>query len=330
MANFQTSVDVANRALQHCGSSRITAFTDDTKQAQAVAFCYDKLREAELRRNVWGFSVRKAALRPIDSTFKQLAPAAWSNVTTYPQGAVVSYLGEMWESTAAGNVGQTPGADASAWEMYAGPVSIRPFTLNTGATASDVAYYSGELVVGNGSTDTTTVYRSLITGNSDIPPSANWLSLGTVSAALTILYPIGAGPSNDMDTRNVFILPAAYLRQAPTDPKAGNVSYLGAPHNLIIDDWTFEDGMLVSATADLIVFRFVASVTKVTKMDPMFCEGVACRIGLEICEELTQSAEKLQTIGASYKTFMGEARTVNAIEQGPVESPEDDWIACRI
>lgn len=330
MAIYQTSVDIANRALQHCGSSRITAFTDDTKQAQAVSFAYDKLREAELRRNVWVFSVRKVALRPVDSTFKQLAPAAYNAATTYAQGAVVSYGGEWWESLTATNVGQTPGLDASSWEMYCGPRSIRPFALNTGLTASDVPYYSGELVLGNGTTDTTTVYRSLITGNTDIPPSANWLSLGTVSASLTFLYPVGAGPSSNQDTRNVFLLPASYLRQAPTDPKAGNISYLGAPHGLASDDWTFENGLIVSATSDLIVLRFVASVTKVPNMDPMFCEGLAARIGLEICEEVTQSAEKLQSIGATYKTFMSEARTVNGIEGGPVELPEDDWITCRI
>jgi hypothetical protein len=54
-------------------------------------------------------------------------------------------------------------------------------------------------------------------------------------------------------------------------------------------------------------------------MDPMFCEGLGARIGLEICEPLTQSDSKLSTISQIYKTFMGEARAINGIEQGPVE-----------
>jgi hypothetical protein len=38
---------------------------------------------------------------------------------------------------------------------------------------------------------------------------------------------------------------------------------------------------------------------------------------------MTQSTEKLKAISFSeYKTFMGEARTVNAIEQGPTEPPD--------
>jgi hypothetical protein len=65
------------------------------------------------------------------------------------------------------------------------------------------------------------------------------------------------------------------------------------------------------------------------QFDPMFVEGFGSRIALETCEPITQSTEKLKAIAGEYKTFMGEARTVNAIEQGPTEPPEDDYITCR-
>lgn len=328
MSNFQTSVDIANRACQHVGARRISSLTENSKQAAAVSFCYDKLREAELRRNVWTFSVRKAAIRPLGTTTTRLRPTAWAVGTTYALGAIVASGGLNWESLAAGNVGQTPGLDASAWELYAGPLTISVPVV--ASSILDTAYFSGELILGNGSSDTTTVYRSLVSNNSDIPPTANWLSLGAISAPLSILYPVGAGPVTTMDTRNVFVIPDAYLRTAPQDPKAGNISYLGAPHGNPADDWTYENGFIVSATDTLIVLRFVASVTKTPNFDPMYCEGLAARIGLEVCEEITQSAEKLNTIASAYKTFMGEARIVNGIEQGPVESPEDDYISCRI
>jgi hypothetical protein len=325
LANYQNSVDIANRALQHCGAGRIAAFTDDSKAAADVAFCYDKLREAELRRNVWVFSIRKAAVRPVDTTTTRLVPVAWATGTTYAAGAVVTSGGLLWESTAAGNVGNIPGLDASPWELYAGPLTIRAFTLNSDSTASDTAYYSGELVLSAG-----TVYRSIVSNNSDIPPTANWLSLGAASGVLSILYPVGAGPVSNTDTRNVFILPNSFMREAPQDPKQGNISWLGAPHGSSPNDWAFENGMLVSQSESLIVMRFAASVTRVPAMDPMFCEGLAARIGLEVCEDLTQSADKLKTIGSQYNLFMREAREVNGIEVGPVESPEDDYLVCRI
>ncbi len=64
-------------------------------------------------------------------------------------------------------------------------------------------------------------------------------------------------------------------------------------------------------------------------MDPMFCEGLSCRIAIEVCEPLTQSTSKLAGITAEYKQFMGDARQVNGIEVGPVEPTEDEFITCR-
>jgi hypothetical protein len=79
-----------------------------------------------------------------------------------------------------------------------------------------------------------------------------------------------------------------------------------------------------------IVLRFVADVQDVATMDPMFCEGLACRIGFEICETLTQSNTKQQTIASTYKEFMNKAKRSNAIDMSATEPPLDDFIACRI
>ena len=56
MSRFLTPVDIANRALQHLGAKRINTtygFTEDSRNASEIASCYDKLRRAELQRNVW-------------------------------------------------------------------------------------------------------------------------------------------------------------------------------------------------------------------------------------------------------------------------------------
>lgn len=318
MAEFNNPVDIANRALQHCGAARISSLTEDSKNASEVAFCYDKLRTAELRRNVWRFAIRRAALRTITDTTKRLAPVAWSNVTVYSAGAIVAHAGESWEATATTLAGQEPGADSAPWDRYAGPRSVEEHDATT-------TYFSGELVyVG------ATVYRSLVSSNSDTPPTANWLSIGAATRDLDILYPIGAGPVTNTETRNVYLMPAGFLREAPADPKAGGVSYLGAPGQLVYGDWNLEGEYIVSSEVDPIILRFVANVYNVALMDPMFCEGLACRIGLEVCETLTQSTTKLQTIGQAYNRFMFEARAVNGIETGSTEPPLDDYIACRV
>lgn len=337
---FNVPVDIANRALQHCGAARVVTFDDDSKNADEVAFCYDKLRIAELRRNVWRFAIRKVAVRalqdanasatpPITAT-RLFTPIAWSNVTAYTTGAVVSYQSRLWEAVSA-STAVTPGADAADWEVYCGPMTVSQTLKTTAATALSTAYFSGELIYGDGAADTTTVYRSLKSGNSALVSDVTaWKNLGIASSSLDILYPIGSGPKSQNGTRNVYRLPNGFLRQAPADPKEGSTSWLGAPSGLSYDDFNLEGNYFTTTEVDPIILRFVADVTTVPSMDPMFCEGLAARIGLEVCEALTQSTGKLQSIGAAYNRFMSEARIVNGIETGSTEPPIDDYIACRV
>lgn len=319
MAAFKTSTDIANRALQHVGARRITSLLDNSKAASEVNACYDGLREAELRRNVWVAATRRAVLRPIDTTTFLLNAPVYNTLTAYSVGAVVKDTsGKLWQTPVA-TTGQTPGSDGSPWDLYCGPLTVSTYDAT-------VAYFAGELVY---QTDLH-VYLSLLSGNTVAPPSAGWVDLGTgANSALTILYPIGAGPSSQNATRNVFHLPANWLREAPQAPKEGAISWLGAESGMQASDWEYNSNYIVSAAVDLIVYRFVANVTGVAEFDAMFCEGLACRIGIEVCEPLTQSTEKLQGLEAMYKQFMSEARQVNAIEAGYVMPEVDDWIACR-
>lgn len=317
MSAFNIPEDIANRALQHIGGRRIVSLAEDSKNASEIAACYDRLREAELRRNVWRFATRRAVMRPIDTTTTLFTPATWLIGTTYAVGAIVTYAGQAWQTTVA-STGQAPGLSTSPWDLYFGPLTISVYD-------STVAYYAGELVLSSA-----TVYLSLVSSNADVPPTAKWLSLGATSGPLTILYPIGSGPSNQSATRNVFRLPSNFLREAPQDPKAGSVSFLGAPSGLGYNDWEFESDYLVSREVFPIVYRFVADITGVQRMDAMFCEGLAARIAVEVCEPITQSTEKVQRAASAYQKFMGEARIVNGIETGSTEPPEDDFITCRI
>ncbi|MDE2020785.1 MAG: hypothetical protein KGJ13_10650, partial [Patescibacteria group bacterium] len=142
-------------------------------------------------------------------------------------------------------------------------------------------------------------------------------------------YPAGTGPAEENRTRNIFILPNGYLREAPQDPKAGSRTTLGGPTGLLYNDFTYENNFLISMTGNPIVFRFVADVSDTTLFDSMFVEGLAARIAMEVAEPLTQSAAKLQAIAAEYKLFMTEGRIVNGIETGPTEPPEDDYLSVR-
>lgn len=57
-----SDVAIANRALQKLGAGSITSFTDGSTQAREVTICYEILRDAELRRRKWRFSLARVEL----------------------------------------------------------------------------------------------------------------------------------------------------------------------------------------------------------------------------------------------------------------------------
>lgn len=318
--SYQTPVDIGNRALQHCGALRITDFTDDSKNAAAVAFVYDKAREAELRRSLWVFATKKAVLRPIDTTTLFPVIPDWA-AGSYTLAQVAKHNGSAWIATR--TTAAEPGT-GNDWVAYVGPLSVSQWSTGS-------VWFTGELVYISGTPQI--VYFSLVSGNDQDPTDmaqTQWVTLNVTTLPFQFLYPVGTGPVTQSSSKNVYRLPSNYLRTAPRDPKDGGSSWLGAPSGLSYDDWVLEGDFLLSMDADPIVLRFVANVSDVTKFDPMFCEGLALRIAMEIVEDLTQSAEKMQTVVALYKELMGEAREVNGIEVGSQEAALDDWITCRI
>ncbi len=375
--SFRNAVDICNRGLDHCGASLISnteGFNEDSKNAQRCSIVYDKLRRAELRRNIWRFSIRHAAIRPVDSTTMIVKPALWSSATTYLQGALVTdETGTIWISTAPNNLNNAPG-NSFAWETYFGPLTVTPWD-------SAQTYYAGELVYlapGDGTFQvffsrqnrnsdnpaTPTVYDATVTYSKNLvvtylgvpyqslvdlnfghtPVSSptqwtttinggtgsdKWLLLVVDLQTLIFSYPLGGGRWLQSGNVNGYRLPAGWLRNAPQDPKAGSNSFIGAASNNPYSDWNPEGDYIMTADVGVILLRFVADICDVRTMDDLFCEGLGARIGLELCEPLTQSVSKKQAIASEYTKFMGEARLVNGIETGPVEPPLDDYLSCR-
>lgn len=259
-----------------------------------------------------------------------------------------------WSSTVTYGKGQVAQVSNSYFYM-----SLIDFNLNNDPTLvpasfnEDTSYSTNDLVAGIDGN----IYISLINSNLGNPPTtddgthwdrtgalATWTSafvsgtgsdqwqvqIGATLQDINFVYPIGSGPTSQTATRNVYMLPNGYLRMAPQDPKAGSVSYLGAPSGLAYSDWEIQENYIITRRSDPIVLRFIADVTRVDRMDPMFCEGLACRVALGVVEILTQSGEKKKTIASEYEKFMSEARIANGIETGAVEAAEDDWITTRL
>ena len=222
------------------------------------------------------------------------SPAPYNASTTYAAGDTVGGIdGSIYTSVTNGNIGHEPTTDDGTYWVTDG----RPW-LWTSAFSQPIG-------------------------------DPGWTAISATLKNLVLGYPIGTGPLTAPLQRYVFRLPNGFLRTAPQSPKQGIYAWLGAPSAPYPLDWIFEGDYLITSYPEPLNFRFVANITNVPRMDPMFCEGLACRIALNLCERITQSNSKKQAIGQFYTEYMKDARTVNAIEAGVVVPPEDLYITVR-
>jgi hypothetical protein len=208
-------------------------------------------------------------------------------------------------------------------------------TYNIGdtATGSDLVVYQSktDLNIDNdpaGGLDIDN-WELVVSTQPDSRQGGAWLKLDATVLSVPIIYPVGAGPSSQGGTSNVYVLPNGFIRTVAQDPKAGALTFLGGPGNNQYSDFQFQGNYLLTQQNGVLLLRFIADIADVKLMDSMFCEGLACRIALEVCEPLTNSRGKLSDIAAMYKNFMGEARAIDGIERGPTEPPEDEFVSVR-
>jgi len=176
MAGYLTPVDIANRALQHCGATQIDAtqgFAEQSTNAFEISSCYDKLRMAELQRNTWRVAIKEAILRPIDSNTALLSPTMWVSTVTYFKGSIVQdQYGTLWQSNQPTNLGNNP-LLSNTWDEYFGPMTVPLYDSST-------TYFNGELVYIQAGDGTFKVYRSLANSNAVDPSLSNqWIATTT-------------------------------------------------------------------------------------------------------------------------------------------------------
>jgi hypothetical protein len=293
----------------------------------------------------------------------------WNVGTVYSIGSFAMFAGNAYVSIANANTGNYPNAaGSSSWAVLSGGVQYMSLIdLNTNnnpanapalwavgttyATGNQVGGSDGNIYtsIGNGNvgnnpvTDggvhwtNTGVLNPWTTVFTLGPGNQQWLQIGGAAAPsgvalaqLDIVWPVGSGPSSQFQTKNVYRLPAGFLRVAPQNPKGDVDPWLGGPAGNVQTDWTYYGGAYFT-TWDFgpIIYRFCADVVDVTQFDPMFCEGLAARIGMEVCQTLTQSDAKMQGIKQAYALAMREARLVNSIEAGFAAPPQDEFITVR-
>lgn len=327
---FLIKEDIGNRALQRLGAKRITTFADTTKNAAEIAFCYDKLRVAELRRAPWRFASRRTNLRALSATSYRFIPAVYAPATTYVVGNIVmDATGVYWISLAASNLANTPGAAPTAgypafWSQYFGPVIADLWT------SSSLTFDAGDVVYKSGSPRVYYICTVNATAGTVDPASgAPWVPIGTVTAdrIVSFLQPAGVGKTVSSRARNMYALPNGYLRMLAPDPMVESTGQLNTSGGIPQTDYQFEGNFIITSATGPILLRYVADVSNVLEMDGLFCEGLASRIAFELAETLTQNKDKVAAASAAYTAFMTDARLINWIETGNSEAQEEAFEA---
>ena len=115
-------------------------------------------------------------------------------------------------------------------------------------------------------------------------------------------------------------LPTGWLKVLPPDPN----------ENMNTRDWIIEGDQLLTNDTVPLNLRCVMDISDSTAFDPLFCEALASKLALELCESLTQSNTKKADMATDFKQTMAEARKANAIEKVPAEACDGTWITARI
>lgn len=122
-----SSIQIVNLALHKLGAGRITALTDAGKPAQVMADIYDLVRQAELRRSIWCFSLKRDSIPALSA-----AP---------PWGFAVAYQlpGDFLRLVQAGDIWAVPAqtnyvnGDNSQWALESSADGTRVLLTDMGA-----------------------------------------------------------------------------------------------------------------------------------------------------------------------------------------------------
>jgi hypothetical protein len=106
-----SQIDVVNRALTKLGAGRITSLTDNNKRAAVMQSLWDTVRQAELRRRWWKFSIERTTLALLAS------PPTWGFLGQFQLPADFLRMVQVNDTFAIPALSDYTTQDNSAWEI---------------------------------------------------------------------------------------------------------------------------------------------------------------------------------------------------------------------
>ena len=127
------------------------------------------------------------------------------------------------------------------------------------------------------------------------------------------LAPSAQAPSWGFSTK--FPFPNDYLR-------------LLEVYNLSTNDYQVE-GRAILANGSVLKIRYIRRVDDPNEFDASFIDVLATRLAFQMCEAITQSNQKKQSLWEEFEDVLTRAKRADGQENPPTMFEEDDWIRVR-
>lgn len=95
-------------------------------------------------------------------------------------------------------------------------------------------------------------------------------------------------------------------------------------------EYQLEGNKIFASYAPPLKIRYISRVEDTTEWDAAFVEAFACRLAMEMAEDLTQSNTKRELAQREYEQALIMAIRSGAFEQQHEDMPDDAWVLSRI
>ncbi len=100
--------------------------------------------------------------------------------------------------------------------------------------------------------------------------------------------------------------------------------------NQPVAEYSLEGNKILTNFPAPLKIRYVSRVFDTTQWDSMFVEAMACRLAMELAEDLTQSNTKRELAQSEYVSALRNAIRSNALEQPAQDLPDNSWLLGRL
>ena len=95
-------------------------------------------------------------------------------------------------------------------------------------------------------------------------------------------------------------------------------------------DYSLEGRKILTDFDSPLKIRYIARQTDTTHWDSLFVEALACRLAMELAEDLTQSNTKRELAQTEYVAALRSAIRASSIEQPAQDMPDNSWLLSRL